>query len=352
MTLVADWHGPRPGGRGRATRAAGASPWRAGPDLYDTWHHAAEISLAGAGRGAHVQEASPPSTPRPRSPTAARTRSVRSSGGPCRRPAPGHLAQRRGALAHRHVRHADRDATWPSALSATCQQLQHYPSRSARPRVWLRSQFFPVPRGPPSTTTGTWSSHARTATVALDRAGAHGLRRGVHLPPTTRSDVTTARARTTPSPPVSRIPAPRGYRRSGGWARAIHPGPRHARGLRRVRGPRPRSWASRWPGPRTAGLPQHYLVTEHPQWFTTRADGSIASRLRTCPRSTRTSTPTSTTIPRGSPPRRCASWSCGSPTAWTSSAWTPHTKPRLWEWLIARVREEHPDTVFLAEAFT
>ena len=31
----------------------------------------------------------------------------------------------------------------------------------------------------------------------------------------------------------------------------------------------------------------------------------------------------------------------------------PHTKPfRFWEWAIAEVRREHPDTIFLAEAFT
>ena len=31
----------------------------------------------------------------------------------------------------------------------------------------------------------------------------------------------------------------------------------------------------------------------------------------------------------------------------------PHTKPiGFWEWLIRTVREEHPDVVFLSEAFT
>jgi len=31
----------------------------------------------------------------------------------------------------------------------------------------------------------------------------------------------------------------------------------------------------------------------------------------------------------------------------------PHTKPfAFWEWLIARVRRDHPDVIFLAEAFT
>ena len=31
----------------------------------------------------------------------------------------------------------------------------------------------------------------------------------------------------------------------------------------------------------------------------------------------------------------------------------PHTKPvPFWEWLIAEVRRDHPDVIFLAEAFT
>ena len=31
----------------------------------------------------------------------------------------------------------------------------------------------------------------------------------------------------------------------------------------------------------------------------------------------------------------------------------PHTKPfAFWEWLIARIKREHPDVIFLAEAFT
>ena len=31
----------------------------------------------------------------------------------------------------------------------------------------------------------------------------------------------------------------------------------------------------------------------------------------------------------------------------------PHTKPfPFWEWMIGEVRREHPDVIFLAEAFT
>jgi starch synthase (maltosyl-transferring) len=31
----------------------------------------------------------------------------------------------------------------------------------------------------------------------------------------------------------------------------------------------------------------------------------------------------------------------------------PHTKPfALWEWVIGEIKQEHPDAIFLAEAFT
>ena len=31
----------------------------------------------------------------------------------------------------------------------------------------------------------------------------------------------------------------------------------------------------------------------------------------------------------------------------------PHTKPiAFWEWMIASIQEKHPETIFLAEAFT
>ena len=31
----------------------------------------------------------------------------------------------------------------------------------------------------------------------------------------------------------------------------------------------------------------------------------------------------------------------------------PHTKPfRFWEWVIAEIKREYPDAIFLAEAFT
>ena len=101
--------------------------------------------------------------------------------------------------------------------------------------------------------------------------------------------------------------------------------------------------------------PEHPWVTEHPQWFARRADGTIRTAEN--------------------PPKRyediypidfsCSDWE----SLWTALAdvvrhWVehgvkifrvdnPHTKPfAFWQWLIGEIRADHPDVVFLAEAFT
>jgi starch synthase (maltosyl-transferring) len=101
--------------------------------------------------------------------------------------------------------------------------------------------------------------------------------------------------------------------------------------------------------------PDHPWVQEHPEWFRHRPDGSIQYAEN--------------------PPKRyqdiyplefeCEEW----PALWDALLevvrfWighgvrifrvdNPHTKPLVfWEWLIAEVQAEHPDTIFLAEAFT
>jgi starch synthase (maltosyl-transferring) len=101
--------------------------------------------------------------------------------------------------------------------------------------------------------------------------------------------------------------------------------------------------------------PDHPYVTEHPQWFRKRADGSIQYAEN--------------------PPKKyqdiypfdfeTADWRA----MWDELAsviefWighgvrifrvdNPHTKSfAFWEWAIARVHAQHPDTIFLAEAFT
>jgi len=101
--------------------------------------------------------------------------------------------------------------------------------------------------------------------------------------------------------------------------------------------------------------PDHPWVREHPDWFTVRPDGSIQYAEN--------------------PPKKYQDiyplnfWTADRAALWEACRdailfWVahgvktfrvdnPHTKPfAFWEWCIAEVRREHPDVVFLAEAFT
>jgi len=101
--------------------------------------------------------------------------------------------------------------------------------------------------------------------------------------------------------------------------------------------------------------PDHPYVREHPQWFRKRPDGSIQYAEN--------------------PPKQ---YQDIYPLDFESEQWeelwhelkrvvlfwceqgirifradNPHTKPFVfWEWLIAEVKKKHPDSIFLAEAFT
>ncbi len=101
--------------------------------------------------------------------------------------------------------------------------------------------------------------------------------------------------------------------------------------------------------------PDHPYVQEHPKWFTWRPDGTVQFAEN--------------------PPKR---YEDILPINFESEEWqnlwielksiflfwiskgvkifrvdNPHTKAfPFWEWVIASIREDHPDTVFLAEAFT
>ena len=101
--------------------------------------------------------------------------------------------------------------------------------------------------------------------------------------------------------------------------------------------------------------PDHPWVTEHPEWFRHRPDGSIQCAEN--------------------PPKRYEDiYPLDFDTADREGLWAalldvvrhwidhgvrifrvdnPHTKPfAFWEWLLGEVRREHPDVIFLAEAFT
>lgn len=100
--------------------------------------------------------------------------------------------------------------------------------------------------------------------------------------------------------------------------------------------------------------PDHPWVTAHPEWFTTRLDGTIAY-AENPPKKYQDIYPLNfDNDPAGiyAEVRRVLQvWIDHGVTAFRVD--NPHTKPlEFWEWLIADVNAAHPDVIFLAEAFT
>ncbi len=100
--------------------------------------------------------------------------------------------------------------------------------------------------------------------------------------------------------------------------------------------------------------PDHPYVTTHPEWFTTRADGSIAY-AENPPKKYQDIYPLNfDNDPKGAyaEMRRVVQvWIDHGVTLFRVD--NPHTKPvEFWQWLIADVAKDHPDIIWLAEAFT
>jgi len=100
--------------------------------------------------------------------------------------------------------------------------------------------------------------------------------------------------------------------------------------------------------------PDHPWVTEHPEWFTTLPDGTIAY-AENPPKKYQDIYP----INFDNDPEGIRAEVLRIVRHWIAQGVkifrvdNPHTKPlQFWEWLIATVNAEHPDVVFLAEAFT
>jgi starch synthase (maltosyl-transferring) len=100
--------------------------------------------------------------------------------------------------------------------------------------------------------------------------------------------------------------------------------------------------------------PDHPWVKEHPEWFTTRADGSIAY-AENPPKKYQDIYPLNfDNDPAGSYPemlRIVRLWMSHGVRIFRVD--NPHTKPlKFWEWLLKQVHDTDPDVLFLAEAFT
>ena len=104
--------------------------------------------------------------------------------------------------------------------------------------------------------------------------------------------------------------------------------------------------------------PDHPWVANHPEWFHERSDGSIAY-AENPPKKYQDIYPINF-WPEKEEDRKALWDACKEIfDHWISHGVhifrvdNPHTKPfAFWEWVIGEVRSEHPDTVFLAEAFT
>ncbi len=100
--------------------------------------------------------------------------------------------------------------------------------------------------------------------------------------------------------------------------------------------------------------PDHPWVKEHPEWFTTRADGSIAY-AENPPKKYQDIYP----LNFDNDPAGIYAEMLRIVRLWMSHGVrifrvdNPHTKPlRFWEWLLKQVHDTDPDVLFLAEAFT
>jgi starch synthase (maltosyl-transferring) len=100
--------------------------------------------------------------------------------------------------------------------------------------------------------------------------------------------------------------------------------------------------------------PDHPWVAEHPEWFTTLPDGSIAY-AENPPKKYQDIYP----INFDNDPEGLRAELLRIVRFWIAKGVhifrvdNPHTKPlQFWEWLIATVNAENPEVVFLAEAFT
>ena len=100
--------------------------------------------------------------------------------------------------------------------------------------------------------------------------------------------------------------------------------------------------------------PDHPWVTEHPEWFTQRPDGSIAY-AENPPKKYQDIFPINFDNDseglRAEVLRIVEFWIAKGVKIFRVD--NPHTKPlNFWEWLIGVINGKHPDVVFLAEAFT
>ena len=219
-------------------------------------------------------------------------------------------------------------------------------------------EFFPRSEGvqiDPHGAAGADAGHAAHRGQAAGADRRHGLRRGLPAagPPDRRHRPQGAQQRAAGGARRSRARRGRSARRTAGTTRSTRISGTLDDfdafvGRARRAGPGGRA------RPRPAGSPDHPWVTEHPEWFTTRADGTIAY-AENPPKKYQDIYP----INFDNDPEGLYAEALRIVRHWMDHGVrifrvdNPHTKPLpFWERLLAEVDRTDPDVIFLAEAFT
>ncbi|WP_245306519.1 alpha-1,4-glucan--maltose-1-phosphate maltosyltransferase [Acidipropionibacterium timonense] len=245
-------------------------------------------------------------------------------------------------------RHADRPLTSPTARTPLVVER-----RRALYGSWY--EFFPRSQGAHENPDGSWTSGTFDSSwERLDAAAAMGFD-VVYLPPIHPIGTAFRKGRDNTLVPGPYDPgSPWAIGSADGGHDAIHPdlgtfedfdrfvGHAHDLGLEVAL-----DFALQ-------ASPDHPWVTEHPEWFTTRVDGTIAY-AENPPKKYQDIYP----INFDNDPEGIHREVIRLLELWISHGVTifrvdnPHTKPvNFWAWVMATMHRRHPEVIFLAEAFT
>ncbi|WP_083391693.1 MULTISPECIES: alpha-1,4-glucan--maltose-1-phosphate maltosyltransferase [unclassified Microbacterium] len=322
-------------------------------DDFATWAHAAHLKIAAgvdvevmAALGAELLQRAAAEKDRP---AAQRTR-LRARAEELRR---GDAATTAASAVDPELAAIFRDRPVTTLRSASTEQLLRVERTRAGVGSWY--EFFPRSEGARRLTDGTVRSGTfRTAAKRLPEVARMGFE-VIYLVPVHPIGTTNRKGRNNtlvaePGDPGS----PYAIGAAEGGHDAIHPDlgtPQDFRAFVR---------AARKEGLEVAldlalqASPDHPWVRDHPEWFTTLPDGSIAY-AENPPKKYQDIYP----LNFDNDPEGIAAEMLRIVRHWVGEGVrifrvdNPHTKPlQFWEWLIATVNETDPDVIFLAEAFT
>ena len=239
------------------------------------------------------------------------------------------------------------------AISAT----QEYPIRVERRRALYSSwyEFFPRSQGAMRDEEGNWisggfdSSHSRLEAIAA--MGFHVA----YLPPIHPIGSAFRKGRNNSLDPAPDDPgSPWAIGSLDGGHDAIHPDLGDLESFERFVAKAKSLGLELALDLALQASPDHPWVQEHPEWFTTRLDGTIAY-AENPPKKYQDIYPLNfDNDPEGiyqEVLRVVQLWIDRGVTIFRVD--NPHTKPvEFWDWLLERVHETNPEVIFLAEAFT